>query len=190
MPNLGDSPALDEVIEKTKQIKQLLLLLGSSAAKHLRAAMHACNDKANGSYPLAHEFMARSIDGKGAIKYGANSKIAKAILASAEFKKLVGKQKGSCQVKPVTVLFSSNRDLARSIYAGAVSGKLEIKDKSWSFDGKLTDTYDFRFDLIPKKMTVRGFMLRQAGNIAWACQELGLMSSYKVTVTLQGSGKL
>lgn len=192
MPNAYDY-LWDDVIQTKKGLEGLMNSIGSSPERAIRAAMHAANNKVNSSYPIAHEFMARSIDGKGAVSYKSGSKIAKAILDSSEFKKLAKAQSkkacGKVKQKKVSVLFSSNRDLARSIYAAAVQGEFDISAKGWSFKGTVTDTYDFRFDLIPKKLTVKGVALRYAGNLAYVCQTLGLMSTYKVTVQLDGSGK-
>ncbi|GMG83871.1 hypothetical protein LNKW23_30850 [Paralimibaculum aggregatum] len=155
----------------------------------MQEILHKANDELNGKYPVAHEFMKRSIEGKGNINYAPGSPVAQAILKSPEFQKIIKKKGQSFCFGKTSIKFRSDNNLKRSIHDGTIWGDLTVDGKKWSFKGTLTDKYDFRYDLLPKTKTVKGFFLRQAGNVAKACTDLGLMKEYKVTVKLDGSGK-
>lgn len=181
-------PILDLI--KSKSHSEIALeLLGSSNVKLIKAALHAANKQANGSYPIAHAHMKRSIDGKGNITHNASSKIATAIMQSKAMKELAKKHKGSVCLGKTKIFFTKDRDLARTLYVATIYGNLEVNGKTKTFKGELIDTYDFRFDLLPKKKTVKGWMLRYAGNAAYLAIELKLMKSYKIKVLLDGPVK-
>ena len=148
--------------------------------------MQKLNEQVNGSYPIDQEFMKRSIRGEGNAVYAIDSPIAKAIAASPEFKELVA-DLASSSIQTV-IKFRSDPNLSRSIYDGTIAGALDVVEPSFKFKGGLTDTYDFRYDWLPKSWTWKGVTLRLAGNIAKACTDLGLMKPYDVSVALDISG--
>ncbi len=164
-------------------------LLGSSPKQVIKKAMHAANKQANGSYPIAYAHMKRSIDGKGNITHSATSNIAKAIMGSNELKALAKKYRYSACFGKTTIFFTSNRDLARTLYQATIYGDITVSGKKRSFKGEVIDIYDFRMDMLPKKNTVKGWMLRYAGNAAYLAIQLKLMKKYKIKVLLDGAIK-
>jgi len=148
--------------------------------------MQELNDRVNANHAIAREFMQRSIEAKGDITYGPNSPIASAFERSDEFKDLIHDMAGStigAQIK-----FRKDPNLSRSIHDGTLTGELEVQGQNFSFNGSLQDTYDFRYDWLPKSWTWRGVGLRLAGNLAKACTDVGLMVPYKVLVELDFAG--
>ncbi|MBL1438205.1 MAG: hypothetical protein JKY31_08900 [Rhodobacteraceae bacterium] len=191
---MADFDPLKALIKSNTQMKIALALfessgMGGKTEALVRDALRAANKKVNASYPIAQAHMKRSIDRKGNITHGSNSKIAKAIMASKELKALFKRQKGSVCMARTKILFSNNRDLARTLYEATLMGDLNVDGKDYVFNGMITDVYDFRFDLIPKKNTVKGWLLRYAGNAAYLAQEMKLMKKYKITVMLDGKVK-
>lgn len=173
-------------------VRQVVEALGGSAKKEVRSWMLLANDKVNGKYPFAHYMMKRSIQGKGAVKFAHDSAFSKQILYSSEFKALLLKQKGSVCLGSTLIKFRSSVDLGRAIHNASFAGNIEVIEpgKKYKIDGTVSDTYDFRFDLIPDNMTIRGAGLRTAGNIAYICQQLKLMSNFKVTLEIKYEGKI
>ncbi len=186
---MSDFDPLKALIKTARQANTGIDILGKYAPEQVRKAMREANKQVNGSYPIAYEHMKRSIDRKSDITHGPKSKIAQAILKSDDFKALVKKQRASMCFANKAIFFLKDRDLARTLYRASISGDLMINDKDFEFKGQVTDTYDFRFSLIPAKTTLRGFALRYAGNAAYLAQELNLMKSYKITVNVEGKGK-
>ncbi len=187
---MSDFDPLTTLIKSAADGALGLDILGKHAPDQIRKAMHLANKQVNAGHPIAFEHMKRSIDRKSDITHNAKSRIAQAILKSGDFKALVKKQKVSICFARKSIFFTRNRDLARTLYQASIIGDLMIEGKDFTFNGVVSDTYDFRFDLIPKKQTMRGFALRYAGNAAYLAQELKLMKSYKITVNLSGSGRL
>ncbi|NVK14787.1 MAG: hypothetical protein HWE35_11475 [Rhodobacteraceae bacterium] len=187
---MPDFDPLNSLIKTAKDAEKAIDELGKSAVDEIRAAMHDANKAENKSYPIAYEHMKRSIDGKGNISHGVKSKISQAILNSAELRKIAAKHKKPVKLKNETIFFVRNRDLARTLYQASLSGNLTPKGKTFEFDGTVNDVYDFRWDWVPKKKTVRGFKLRYAGNAAYLAQQMKLMKSYKITVQIKGEAKL
>ncbi len=176
----------DEVEAYQKLGAQLYSDIVNAPADYIREIMVALNAQVNGSYPIAREFMDRSINGMGDISYGSGSPVAAAIAASSELKELV-RDLASSSIS-TQIAFRTDPNLSRSIHDGALSGALEVQGQSYTFVGSLRDTYDFRYDWLPKTWTWRGVGLRLAGNIAKACADVGLMKPYRVEVELAFAG--
>ena len=175
------------LIKSKKDLDAAIDQLGNNKKKEIQNAIHNLNKRINGNYPIAYEHMKRSIDGKGNVKHAIGSKISDAILNSKELKHYISTNvKASQCIAGQKLIFRANRDLTRTIQEVRFSGDIEISGKSANVNLIISDTYDFRFDLIPKTKTIRGWALRYAGNAAWAAQNLKLMKSYKITILVSG----
>ena len=137
---MPDFDPLKSLIKKKDDADVAIDTLGKNAVAKVRKAMHEANKMANSGYPIAHEHMKRSIDGKGKITHSEKSKIAAAILNSAELKKLAKKYKASICLGKMPIFFTTNRDLARTLYRATNTGDLEISDKSFSFRACCAET--------------------------------------------------
>lgn len=176
----------DEVEAYQKLGEQLYNDIVNAPADYIREIVVALNAQVNGSYPIAREFMDRSINGGGDISYGSGSPVAAAIAASPEFRELV-RDMASSSIS-TQIAFRTDPNLSRSVHDGALSGALEVQGQGYTFTGSLRDIYDFRYDWLPKTWTWRGVGLRLAGNIAKACADVGLMKPYRVEVDLAFAG--
>jgi len=159
----------------------------SAPADAIRDIMEQLNDEVNGSYPIARDFMGRSIRGDGNVSHGPDSNIAAAISRSKEFSEIVADSASS--TIGTVVRFRSDPNLSRSLHDCTLSGALEVSGQDYTFRGDLVDRYDFRYDWLPASWTWRGVGLRLAGNIAKACTDVGLMKPFEVKVELDFSGR-
>jgi len=158
----------------------------NAPANALRDIIRNLNAQVNSAHPIARAFMDRAIDDGGDVVHGPGTAVASAIARSDEFRDLIRDMASATISTPIS--FRRNLDLSRSIHDGSLTGTLDVTGNAFTFAGSLRDTYDFRYDLLPKSWTWRGVGLRIAGNLAKACTDVGLLSPYAVVVDLRFSG--
>lgn len=188
MPMTAEQYFQREVIRTGRAAQQAIRNITDMPASLVKKEMHKANDKIHKSkFPITHMHIKKSINGGGQLKHTETSKVAAAILASAEVRKMAQRNANSCF--KTRVLFKSNRDLARAFYTATIMGEVAQDGKKLVLTGKLIDIYDFRFDLWPKDFSIPGAKLRLAGNAAYIAQEMGLLKPVKLTVDLAGPVK-
>lgn len=158
----------------------------SAPGEAIRDVMEKLNADLNGSYPIARDFMDRSIRNAGDVRFEASSGVASAIASSKEFAFLI---KDSASMTVETLLrFRSDPNLSRSFHDCTLRGSLEINGNAFSFRGEVVDRYDFDYGWLPKTWTWRGVGLHLAGGAAEACTAVGLMDAYDIQVDLDFQG--
>ncbi len=178
----------DEVEAIAKLGEDLYNDIVNAPLNYVREIMDGLNRRENGSYPIAQEFMSRSIHNRGDVVYDAQSPIANAIAESREFKEFV-KDQGSSTVSAL-LSFRADPNLSRSLHDCTLTGALDVSGQDFTFKGQILDRYDFRYDWLPPTFEWRAIKLRIAGNIAKACTDVGIMQPYDVTVNLDFNGTI
>ncbi|TNJ48572.1 hypothetical protein [Phaeobacter sp. B1627] len=188
MPISIDDYFQREIIKNARAAQQAIREISDMPRALVKSEMHALNDKLHKmSHPITHLHLKKSINGGGTLTHAATSKAAAAILNAREFRSFAAKQVNSCFKS--RLLFKSNPDLARAFYEATLTGEISRQGKKLMAKGELVDKFDFRFDWLPKDLTVRGAKLRLAGNIAWVAQEMGLLKPVKLKVVFVGPVK-
>jgi len=188
MPSYAEEYFKQEVIKNLQGAKRAIKDVTDMPKTLVKAEMHALNDKLHkSSHPITHLHLKTSINGGGRLTHKATSKAASALLTAPEFRKLAIKNANSCFKS--RLLFKSNRDLARAFYEATIVAEVSGDGKKHIASGEMTDTFDFRFDWLPKDLSVRGAKLRLAGNIAYVAQEMGLLKPVKITLQFAGPVK-
>lgn len=158
----------------------------SAPVEAIRNVMEAFNADLNASYPIARDFMDRSIRNAGDVEFGASSEVASAIAASREIAYLI---RDSAGMTVGTLLsFRSDPNLSRSFHDCTLRGALDVVGDTYTFRGELVDRYDFDYGWLPKTWNWRGVGLHMAGGAAEACTAVGLMDPYNIHVDLDFQG--
>jgi len=189
MPITAEQYFQNEVLKSASAAKKAIKIVTGMPTSLIKQEMQRTFDIAlKSKYPITHALLTKSLNGGGTLKWAETSKVAAAVLGSAELKCLAQKNRNSCF--KTQVIFRSNSDLARSFQESTLIGDIKENCKKFVIKGTLIDTFDFRFSLIPKNLTVRGTQLRLAGNIAFVAQEMRLLKPVKISVRLAGTIKL
>lgn len=188
MPTTAEQYFQREVIKTQRAAKQALKEITDLSKAPVIKAMSKVNDMAFKSRaPILHSHFKKSFNGGGRLKHVETSKAAAAILASSEMRKFAKRNGNSC-VK-ASIKFRSQFDLAGAFYDTTFIGEVKQEGKKFFVKGQIIDTFDFRWDLWPKDVSLKGFVFRVSGNAAFIAQEMGLIKPVKITVNLAGPVK-
>ncbi len=157
-------------------------------------ALLKINDDKNSkeNYPFSNYFLENSIKHGDDLYFDSNSELSKSIANSSEIREMLKanfkdkKYEGSYSQ---SIIFTKNRDLARTLHAIKINIMMATDGKNYKYSGSIEDEYDFRLDFFPKNNTSKGLFLRTIGNIAYVGQETHILGNFHIKIDLEDKGK-